>query len=88
MNILFLTDNLNFTSGVTTHILNLSHGLSREKNIRLYALCGEADGLERFKDAKINITVNKHFLHKKRGYINYSKACFTFPILLKDTKLI
>lgn len=87
MNILFLTDNLNFTSGVTSHLLNLTRGLSREKNIRLYLVCGEADGLERFKDAKINITVNKHFLHKKRGYLNYSKALLYLSNFIKRYKI-
>lgn len=87
MNILFLTDNLNFTSGVTTHLLNLTRGLEREKNIRLYLICGESDGLERFKDTKINITVNKHFLHKKRGYINYSKALLYLSNFIKRYKI-
>ena len=74
MNILFLTDNLNYTSGVTSHLLNLTEGLGREKDMHLSLICGEATGISLFKNINVNINVNKNFLHDKRSYLNYSKA--------------
>lgn len=61
-------------SGVTSHLLNLTEGLGREKELHLSAICGEANGINLFKNINVNINVNKHFRSDKKSYLNYSKA--------------
>jgi glycosyltransferase involved in cell wall biosynthesis len=74
MNILYLTEDLNIASGVTTHLLNLTNGLGKFQDYDIFIICGASDGLERFKNINAQIVINKNFLHKKRSYSNYLKA--------------
>lgn len=74
MNILFLTDNLNSASGITTQLINLTEGLDKEREIHQFIICGEAAGLSLFKNINVNIDVNKNFLYSKRSYFNYARA--------------
>ena len=87
MKILFLTDNLNYTSGVTTQLLNLTEGLSKEKDIKLFIICGEANGFALFKNINVNIYINKNFLHKRRSYLNYLKALMYLVRFVKHNEI-
>ncbi len=87
MNILLLTNELNYTCGVTTHLLNLTNGFAKEDNVNIYIICGGGNGIEKFKDAEADIKVNKAYLHKNRNYINFEKALFNLIRFVKKNKI-
>jgi glycosyltransferase involved in cell wall biosynthesis len=87
MNILFLTNELNYTCGVTTHLLNLTNGLAKAEDVNISIICGGGNGMEKFKDTDADITVNKSFLHNHRSYINYTKALYFLIRYVKKNKI-
>jgi glycosyltransferase involved in cell wall biosynthesis len=74
MNILLLTNELRYACGVTNHLLHLSSGLLESKKIKLLIICGGGNGLDRFKDIDLKISVDKRFLHKGRNIKNFISA--------------
>lgn len=87
MNILFITNELNYSCGVTAHLLNLAMGLEKAENINIYLICGGGNGIEKFKDIDADITVNKAFLNNNRSYISYAKAEYFLVRFIKKNKI-
>ena len=87
INILILADALRYTCGATYHILNLSRGLSLEKNIKLFLIAGGGNGADRFKDINAGIKIDKNFLHGKRNYYSYLQAIITLKYFIKKNKI-
>lgn len=87
MNILFLTYELNYSSGVTAHILNLTNGLAKAGDVNVYIICGGGNGIEKFKDTDADISVNNIFLHKNRSYLNYARALYYLVKFVKKNKI-
>jgi glycosyltransferase involved in cell wall biosynthesis len=87
LKILFITDNLNYARGITTHLLNLTEELGKEKDIRTFIICGEAKGISLFKNIKVNIYVNKNFLYHRRSYLNYARSLAYLVRFVKQNEI-
>ncbi len=87
MNILFLTNELNYTCGVTTHLLNLAQELSKLRDINVSIMCGGGSGIDRFEEIGLSPVVKKTFLHSNRGYLNYARALSSLKRFIKTNKI-
>lgn len=81
--ILFLTGDLNFTDGVSSHLLNLLTELSKDRELDLHMNYSGGLALEKFNDINVNISLNKNLRHDSRSLINFSKAFFEVRKYLK-----
>ncbi|MEP7146138.1 MAG: glycosyltransferase family 4 protein [bacterium] len=73
-NLLFLTGELNYTDGVSSHLYNLISELQKNKNYNITLLCTGGDSAGRFKDLKIKILEDNTFGHNNRSVKNFSVA--------------
>ncbi len=87
MNILFISNELNYTCGVTTHLLNLASELSKLKDINVSIICGGGSGIERFEEIGLSPIVKKTFLHSNRSYLNYARALSYLKRFIKTNKI-
>ena len=87
MKILFSVNELNYTCGVTNHILNLTGELSKHKDILIYIICGGGNGIDRFSDPKIEVLQDRKFLHKNRSLINYLSSIIFLVKFVKKNKI-
>lgn len=87
MNILIITNELRYTCGVTNHILHLSNGLAEAKAVNLFIIAGGGNGVERFKNIKANIIVDKRFLHRGRSLTNYILAIKLLAKFIKKNRI-
>lgn len=74
MKILYLTNELNYACGVSTHLLNLISGLLKHHDIGIHIISGGGNGVERFNNNNINVNINPNFLHENRSALNFTKA--------------
>jgi glycosyltransferase involved in cell wall biosynthesis len=74
MNILFLTNELNYTDGVSAHLYYLIKNLLKHADLNLHLICGGGDALEKFRDLKIEIISERIFNHKYRSTGNFIGA--------------
>ena len=74
MNIIFLANELNYTCGVTNHLLHLTHGLLEPGGFNIRIICGGGNGINRFGKHDIEIIQNKYFLHAGRSLPGYISA--------------
>ncbi|HMS64849.1 MAG TPA: glycosyltransferase family 4 protein [Ignavibacteria bacterium] len=74
MNILFLTNELNYTDGVSTHLFYLSRYFKKNKNVELSIMCSGGDAVSKFKQAGINVHTEKALNHKTRSIKNFMSA--------------
>jgi len=74
MNILFITNELRYTCGVTNHILHLTRGLSGNASNKIYIIYGGGNGPERFSEIDTELIENVNFRHKDRSYLKYLAA--------------
>ncbi len=89
MNILYLLNEIKFTDGVTTHLVNLTRGLKEysSENIKLFLIAGGGNGLERFKNIDIKILTDKYFLHANKSYTTYLGALMSLIRFIKKNKI-
>lgn len=87
MRVLFLANELRYTDGVTTHLLNLTGGLSKQNDIELFMICGGGNGAKRFKDISIKIVSDERFLHDNRSISNYLSAVNHLRKFIKENKI-
>lgn len=76
MNILFLTGELNYTNGVTSHLYNLIYGLSESDDQELHLIYAGGEAAEKFDLPAVRLTLNKNLKHESRSIVNFSKAYF------------
>jgi glycosyltransferase involved in cell wall biosynthesis len=87
MNILFITNELNYTCGVTTHLLNLVQELSKLRDINVSIICGGGSGIDRFDEIGLSPIVKKTFLHSNRSYLNYARALSNLKRYIRTNKI-
>lgn len=87
MNILLIANELKYACGVTNHLLHLSHGLLKSKKVKLWIICGGGNGLDRFEDIDLKITVDKRFLHKERNIKNFVSSISHLVSFIKKNKI-
>lgn len=77
MNILFLTNQLRYTDGVSAHLYYLLKQLNSYKDINVFLMCGKEDSAEKFRKVKINLIVNRFIDHDIRNIGNYTSAVYS-----------
>jgi glycosyltransferase involved in cell wall biosynthesis len=87
MNLVFLTNELNYTCGVTTHLLNLTAGLEKNGIENIFIICGGGNGIKKFESTDADITVNKTYLHANRSYVNYAGASYHLIRFARKNKI-
>lgn len=85
MKILFLTDELKNTCGITSHLYNLCVGL-KKKEVGFEIICGRGEVIQKFKDAGMEAFVIPQLLHEKRNVINFITAHVKLLIHLLNGK--
>lgn len=81
INLLFTANELNYTCGVTNHLLHLSKALTETGKINLTIICGGGNGIDRFKNIKTEVITDNRYLHNKRnvkGYLSAIKSLVQF----------
>lgn len=73
INLLILTDELNYTDGVTSHLYYLLTELSRGKEISIFLMCSGGDSVEKFENSGIKVFEDGNLSHKRRSIKNFSK---------------
>ena len=74
MNILFLTDDVIYVSGVSKHLYYLLREFSKDKNYNIFLVCPGGDFVDEFRKLKINVIVNKEISHNERSFLNIIKS--------------
>jgi glycosyltransferase involved in cell wall biosynthesis len=87
MNILFITDEITYVSGVSKHLFYLLRDFSKDKNYNIYLVCPGGDFVDEFKKLEINIILKTGISHKERSFINFFK-CIWFLYNLIDKQNI
>ncbi|MEO6693056.1 MAG: glycosyltransferase family 4 protein, partial [Saprospiraceae bacterium] len=87
MRVLFLANELRYTDGVTTHLLNLTGGLSKRENIELFIICGGGNGTERFNNINVKVISDERFLHDNRSMSNYLFSVNHLRKFVKENKI-
>ena len=74
MNILFLADEIKYTSGVTTHLYNLISGLKNYPANNYFLICGCISAQDKFNILNIPVIANPNFSHAHRNIRNFFGA--------------
>lgn len=83
INVLLTANELNYTCGVTNHLLHLSRSLAETGKVNLIILCGGGNGIDRFQNIKAEIIADKRFLHNNRNIKNYLTGIKSLVQLIK-----
>ncbi len=87
MNILFLANELNHTSGTATHVLNLAEGLAKSKDVNISIICAGGNAVKKFREKGAEITVKKSFLYKNKSFLDHAKALYFLTGFVKKNKI-
>ncbi len=74
MNILLIVNELNYSCGVTNHILHLTRGLISSGMAKPWIICGGGNGINRFRDIDVDIISDERFLHSGRTFSGFISA--------------
>jgi glycosyltransferase involved in cell wall biosynthesis len=74
MNVLFLTDDINYVSGVSKHLYYLLREFSKDKNYKIFLVCPGGDFVDEFRKLKITVILNKYISHQERSFFNIIKC--------------
>ena len=65
MNVLFLTDDILYVSGVSKHLYYLLKEFSKDQNYNIVLVCPGGDFVDEFKKLRITVIVKKKYLIMK-----------------------
>jgi glycosyltransferase involved in cell wall biosynthesis len=71
MNILLLTDKIDYVSGTAKHLFYLTNELLKHKDDKLYIVCAGGDMQEDFIQSGVNVVIYPRLSFEKRSEINY-----------------
>jgi len=74
MNILFLSDEITYVSGVSKHLFYLLRDFSKDKNYNIFLVCPGGDFVDEFRKLKITVILKKEISHKERSILNFFKC--------------
>ena len=74
MNILFLTDDVLYVSGVSKHLYYLLKEFSKDENFNIFLVCSGGDFVDEFKKLRITVIVKKEISHHERSLLNIIKS--------------
>jgi glycosyltransferase involved in cell wall biosynthesis len=87
MNILFLTDEVIYVSGVSKHLYHLLRELSKDENYNIILVCTGGDFIEEFKKLSITVIVKKEISHHERSLSNIIKCIWFIYNLVNKQKI-
>jgi len=87
MKILYLTNELNYSDGVASHLFYLIKHLQLNGNASIYLMCGGGSGIEKFRALGIEILIDKNINHKNRTIKNFTSAIHSVYKFVKDKKI-
>jgi glycosyltransferase involved in cell wall biosynthesis len=87
MNILFLTDEVIYVSGVSKHLYYLLKEFSKDKNYNIFLVCPGGDFVEEFKKLRITVIVKKKISHNERSYFNIIRSIWFIYHLVNKQKI-
>ena len=87
MNILYLTNQLNYTDGVSTHLFYLLKHLKTMRDVNVFLMCGEGDAADKFNNENINLKHERKLDHSVRSISNYSSAIYTVYRFCRKNKI-
>ena len=87
MNLLFLTDELNYADGVSSQLYYLLTGLIKKNDLRLSVMCSGGDGVEKFRAAGIDIILNENLNHRSRSIKGFLSALKSVSEYCKANKV-
>lgn len=74
INLLLLTNQLNYSDGVASHLFNLINGLKETGDINVFLGCSGGNSLSKFEKTGIRIRKDKDYDHSSRSLKKYSGA--------------
>ncbi|MBS1516814.1 MAG: glycosyltransferase family 4 protein [Bacteroidetes bacterium] len=74
MRILFLTGEINFADGVSSHLYNLIGGLSGNKETEPVLYCAGGEAESKFRDSGIKVYTDRTVDHSSRSFFSFAKA--------------
>ena len=84
MNILILTDDLLYVSGVSKHLYYLLKEFSKDENFNFFLVCPGGDFIDDFKKLRITVIVKSEISHNYRSYINIVRSIwFIYTLVIK-----
>jgi glycosyltransferase involved in cell wall biosynthesis len=87
MTILYVTNNLNFSNGITTCLYHLSKELKNKYGYKIIILCSGGDSLNRFWNEKIHIISTELINHNNRSVINYCLSILYTAVIVARYKV-
>jgi glycosyltransferase involved in cell wall biosynthesis len=87
MNILFLTDDILYVSGVSKHLYYLLKEFSKDENYNIFLVCPGGDFVDEFKKLRITVIVKKEISHHNRSYLNIIKSAWFIYNLVNKNKI-
>jgi glycosyltransferase involved in cell wall biosynthesis len=87
MNILYLTDEVLYVSGVSKHLYYLLKNISRDKDYNIILVCPGGDFIDEFKKLRITVIVKKEISHKERSLLNIIKSVWFIHNLVSKKKI-
>lgn len=86
MNVLYLTNKLNYTDGVTTHLYYLIKNLA-DYDINVFVLCSGGDAIDKFRSLKVNIDIINYADFNLRSTTNFLRTCRFINQFSKKNKI-
>jgi glycosyltransferase involved in cell wall biosynthesis len=87
MNILILTDDLLYVSGVSKHLYYLLEEISRDEKYNIFLVCPGGDFISEFTKLRITVIVRKDISHKKRSLLNFLNSTLYIRSLVIKEKI-
>lgn len=86
MNVLYLTDKLNHTDGVSSHLFYLLKNL-KSFDVKLHIICSGGDSIDKFKSLNIGVYTYDKLEHNKRSVLNFLKSVKFVSGFCKENKI-
>ena len=87
INLLLIVNELNYTCGVTNHILHLAGGLTASGNVKLWIMTGGGNGIARFANMDVSIITDERFLHSNRSFSGHISAINFLVKFVRENKI-
>ncbi|MEO8447619.1 MAG: glycosyltransferase family 4 protein [bacterium] len=86
MNILHLTNELNHSDGVSSHLFYLLKSL-KDQNIDSFILCGGGEAISKFENVCGGIFVYEKLKHENRSAVNFPKAILELRRVVNENNI-
>jgi len=87
INLLLIVNELNYTCGVTNHILHLAGGLTASGSVKLWIITGGGNGIARFANMDVSIITDERFLHSNRSFSGHISAINFLVKFVRENKI-